>query len=239
MDVVHEIVLSDEKFRSVGSLRELLCEIENLPYCSFGSFLSCIHFSQKYKSPFELLVEDESEVLDLLSKNYEVDTLHGTITLTGDADRKSQSSLKVRLVDASAKNELLRRYLIENSDSRTCLISNKEGEVEKFDIKIPRRGPTIISLLIEKEDSPNSTSEIVEKIVWSLTNVGVAPLLRESRFIPKEIVHQAADIIEDIFVAHANKTASMLHSHATGDLKSITAADLKKLGRPYAALLRA
>lgn len=40
-------------------------------------------------------------------------------------------------------------------------------------------------------------------------------------------------------VAHANKTTSLLHAHASGDLKSITSSELKKLGRPYAALLRA
>ncbi len=222
MDATHEIVLSDEKFRSVSALRDLLSEIDELSYCSFGSFLSCIHFSRKFKSPFELLVQDENEFLDLLSENYEVDNLHGTVSLLSGIEGDNQTPFKVRFVDASAKNEVLRRYLLENSDHRTCLVSNKDGDTEKFDIKIPRRGPTIISLLLEKDDTSQSTTEVVEKIVWSLTNVGVAPLLRDSRFIPKDIVYQAADIIEDIFVAHANKTTSLLHAHASGDLKSIT-----------------
>lgn len=238
MDLGQEITLSDDKFKCVGALRELLNRMEELAYCSYGSFLSSIHFSQSYKPPFELLVEDEIETIDFLSQHYEVDNLHGVISLPCDLKGESQNIFKVRLVDACAKNETLRKYLVDNSDIRTCLVANKAGDVEKFEIKIPRRGPTIISLLVEKDSSPSNTADVVEKIVWSLTNIGVAPLLRESRFIPKEIVYQAADIMEDIFVAHANKTVSLLHANASSELKSITSAELKKLGRPYAALLR-
>lgn len=74
----------------------------------------------------------------------------------------NQNPFKVRFVDASAKNEVLRRYLLENSDHRTCLVSNKDGDTEKFDIKIPRRGPTIISLLLKKMTLPKARPKLSE-----------------------------------------------------------------------------
>ncbi len=239
MDVMHEILLSDEKFSGVPALRDVLSCLDSVKYCSFGSFLSSVHFTRAFSGSFEVLVRDEAEALDVLSENYDVDNLHGTIVLDDRNGGDKSSTLKMKLVDATAKNQLLRQYLIEHSESRTCIVANKAGDVEKFDLQIPRRGPSILMYLIERENTPQSTTSVVEKIVWSLNHVGVAPLLRESRFVPAECVSLAADAIEDIFVAHANKTATMLHTHSTGECKTITAAELKTLGRPYAALLRA
>lgn len=239
MDVMHEIMLSDEKFAGVSALRDVLSTLDSVKYCAYGSFLSSVHFMRTFSGSFDLLVRDEADALDVLDKKYDVDSLHGVLLLNEKNGGEKQSTLKVRLVDATAKNESMRQYLVEHSECRTCVVVNKAGHVEKFDLQIPRRGPTILNLLLEKDDSPQSTTSVIEKIVWSLNNVGVAPLLRESRFVPQECIYAAADVIEDLFVSHANKTATMLHTHSTGDCRSISAADLKKLGRPYAALLRA
>ncbi len=236
---MHEILLSDEKFSGVNALRDVLSCLDSVKYCSFGSFLSSVHFTRAFSGSFEVLVRDETEALDVLSDSFEVDNLHGTLILDDRNGGDAQSTLKLRLVDATAKNELLRQYLIEHSESRTCVVTNKAGHVEKFDLQIPRRGPSILMYILERQDTPQSVTSVVEKIVWSLNHVGVAPLLRESRFVPAECVTAAADAIEDIFVAHANKTATMLHTHSTGECKTMTAAELKTLGRPYAALLRA
>lgn len=239
MDTVHEIMLSDEKFAGIGSLRDLLSRLDQYEYCSFGSFLSSVHFKRSFKSPFELLVKDESEVLEALSEQFEVDSLHGTITLDDKNNGENSSTLKIRFVDSSIKNYEMRNYLVEHSEVRSCVVTNKAREIEKLDIQIPRRGPTILTLLLELDDSPQELTAMIEKIVWSLRQVGVAPLLRESRFVPQHCIYEASDIIEDLFVSHANKTVTMLHTHSTGECRTITAADLKKLGRPYAALLRA
>lgn len=236
---MHEIVLSDEKFLGVTALRDVLACLDSVKYCSFGSFLSSVHFTRAFSGSFDVLVRDEAEALDVLSENFEVDNLHGTLILNERNGGDAQSTLKLKLVDATSKDELLRQYLIEHSETRTCIVTNKAGHVEKFDMQIPRRGPSILMYLLERDDTPQSTTSVVEKIVWSLSHVGVAPLLRESRFVPQECVSAAADAIEDIFVAHANKTVTMLHTHSTGECKTITAAELKTLGRPYAALLRA
>lgn len=239
MDIAHEIMLSDEKFAGIGSLRDLLLRLDHYEYCSFGSFLSSIHFKRSFTSPFELLLKDEAEVLEALSNQFEVDNLHGTITLDDKHGDDKTSTLKIRFVDSSIKNHEMRNYLVEHSEVRSCVVTNKNHEIEKFDIQVPRRGPTILALLLELDNSPQEITAIIEKIVWSLRQIGVAPLLRESRFVPQHCIYEASDIIEDLFVAHANKTVTMLHSHSTGECRTITAADLKKLGRPYAALLRA
>lgn len=236
---MHEIMLTDEKFAGIGSLRDLLSRLDQFEYCSFGSFLSSVHFKRSFSSPFELLVKDESEVLEALSEDYKVDNLHGTIVLDEKSGGEKNSTLKIRFVDSETKNTELRNYLIEHSESRSCVVTNKAHEIEKFDLQIPRRGPTILTLLLEREENPQSTVAVIEKIVWSLNQIGVAPLLRESRFVPQHCIYEASDIIEDLFVTHANKTATLLHTHSTGDCRTISAADLKKLGRPYSALLRA
>lgn len=239
MDVMHEIMLSDEKFASVSALRDLLARLDSVKYCAFGSFLSSVLFMRTFKGTFDLLVRDESDALEVLRQSFSVDQLHGTVTLDNSNGGEPGSSMKVRLVDATSKNEELRQYLVEHSENRTCVVTRKSGEVEKFDVCIPRRGPLILLMLLEVDETPQAVSSVIEKIVWSLGNVGVAPLLRESRYVPSQCVNAAADVIEDLFVNHANKTATMLHAYGSGDSKSISAADLKKLGRPYAALLRA
>ncbi len=239
MDVMHEIMFSDEKFLGVPALREVLSHLDSIKYCSFGSFLSSIHFMRTFSGTFDVLVRDETEALDALAESFDVDTRHGTILLNQRNGGEVGSTLKIRLVDATAKNEALRQYLVEHAESRTCVVANKSGHVDKFDINVPRRGPTLLTALLEQDASPLTLTSTIEKIVWSLSNIGVAPLLRESRYVPKECVYAAADIIEDLLVVHANKTATMLHAHSTGECKMISAAELKKLGRPYAALLRA
>jgi hypothetical protein len=236
---MHEIVFSDEKFLGVSALRDVLSTLDAMKYCSYGSFLSSILFSRSFSGTFDVLVHDEQEAYDVLEKSFKVDMLHGTVLLNEDNGAEKGSTLKIRVVESAAKNQILRSYLIENAEVRTCIVANAKGDVEKFDIPVPRRGPTILSLLLETDDSPQSITSLIEKIVWSLNKVGVAPLLRESRFVPSEAIYAAADVVEDLFVAHANKTATMLHAHSTGECKTISAADLKKLGRPYAALLRA
>lgn len=236
---MHEIQLSDEKFSGVYALRDVLAELEAVKFCSFGSFLSSIHFKRNFSGSFDVLVRDESEALDVLDRKYKIDNLHGALVLNAENGGEKDSTLKVRLIDATSRNEVMRQYLIEHSESRTCVVVNKTGQAEKFDIQVPRRGAHIITLLLEREDAPQTNTAIIEKIIWSLTQIGVAPLLRESRFVPKECIENAADIIEELFVSHANKTASMLHTHSTGECRTISAGDLKKLGRPYAALLRA
>jgi hypothetical protein len=239
MDVMHEITLSDEKFASVTALRDLLSRIDSVRYCVWGSFLSSIHFQRQFSGSLEVMVADEQEAFDLLESEYSIDVLHGSVLLDEANGGEPGATMKVRFVETSAKNTHLREFLIEHSELRTCVVARKSGELEKFDISVPRRGPTLISLLLEMDDSPQAVSSIVEKIVWSLNKVGVAPLLRESRYVPQESVYRAADIIEDLFVSHANKTASILHAHSSGEAKTLSASELKTLGRPYAALLRA
>lgn len=238
MDVMHEILVSDEKFSLAAELREFLARLDSIHYCSYGSFLSAIHFQRSFKGNFEILVRDELEVVEHLDKSFEVDTLHGTVSLSKNS-KDSKSDLKIKLVDATAKNEEMRQYLISHSDIRTVVLSNSQGHLEKIDVQVPRRGAVIVSLLNELGDDPIQVTSIIEKIIWSLENVGVAPLLRESRFLAKDCIAVAANKIEDLFVVHANKTASLLKANSTGDIKSISASDLKRLGRPYAALLRA
>lgn len=239
MDVIHEITLSDEKFAGIGALRDLLAVLDKTPYCVWGSFLSCIHFKKSFSGSFDVLVADELDALDIVKKQFVVDTLHGTLVLDETNGGETVSTLKVRFIDAASKNEMMRKYLVEHTDMRTCVVASKSGDLEKFDVMVPRRGPSLLALLIEADEDPIAISAIVEKIVWSLENVGVAPLLREARYVPQECVYNAADLIEDLFVSRANKTATLLHTYATSSAKSMTAAELKKLGRPYAALLRA
>lgn len=236
---MHEITLSDEKFAGVSALRDFLSLLDSTKYCVWGSFLSCIHFKKSFTGSFEVLVSDELDALEIVQHQFQVDTLHGSVLLDEANGGEPSSTLKVRFVDATAKNELMRQYLVSHGDTRTCVVAKKSGELEKIDVVVPRRGPTLLAFLLETEEDPVAISSTVEKILWSLENIGVAPLLREARYVPQECVYKAADLIEDIFVSRANKTATLLHTHATGSAKSITAADLKKLGRPYAALLRA
>lgn len=239
MNVLHEIALSQEKFNSVRALRELLIELDKVQYCAWGSFLSSVLFQSPFKGTFDLLVRDESDALEVLQEHYEVDFLHGSVLLNETNGGESGASLKVRLIDATSKNEEFRQFLIANSETRTCVVESPTGEVDKIEIPIPRRGPVLLLSLIEVEDSPQASASIIEKIIWSLTNVGVAPLLREARFVGKDYTDKAASMVEDLFVVHANKTVTLLHSNGSPAVRSITASELKTLGRPYAALLRA
>ena len=57
--------------------------------------------------------------------------------------------------------------------------------------------------------------------------------------MPQALIDIAADKIEDMMVEHANKTVSLMRMHGTVLFKTITSSELKKFGKPFAALLKA
>ncbi len=231
MEELNEIVLSDEKFHAIPMIREVLSCFETNQYSGWGSFLSAVLFKTQFSGSFEILVRDETEAYEILGESFKVDSLHATVDIN--------SPLKFKLIDATSRNELMRQYLIEHTESRTCVIANKAGELEKFDLEVPRRGALIVALLLEIGEDPQNIASVVSKIIWSLENIGVGPLLRDVKFAPKNSVNRSADIVEEFFINRANKTITMLSANKSLGQRDFTAADLKRLGRPYAALLRA
>lgn len=239
MDVMHDIELSLEKFNAVRALRELLMKLDQTHYCTWGSFLSSVLFQSAFSGSFDILTKDENDTYDALGADYKIDSLHGTIILDGSNVGEAGSLLKIRVIDSHSKNTDFRNFLIDHSDLRTCAVVSPSGEMEKIEVPIPRRGAVLLLNLIEAGEEPQAIASVVEKILWSLGKVGVAPLLRDSRFVSEEHIYSAAAKIEELLVVRANKTATLLHAHGSQAVKSITAAELKKMGRPYAALLRA
>ena len=66
----------------------------------------------------------------------------------------------------------------------------------KIEIKIPRRGAVLIHDLIELDDSDDQNKVIaVEKIIWSLSQIGVATLLRDVRYMHNDLIKQATEKI--------------------------------------------
>ena len=231
----YEITLPGDKFKGVGQLRDLLNDLESIKYCSTGSFLSAMLFKRQFRGSFDILVEDETHAFDIASSRCDVDRKKGTMTFKGD----DASGFKIRILDSASKHEEIRNYLIENSNQETCFISEANGHVDKLDIRIPKRGVALMQILLELDAQDASMVNAVEKIVWSLANVGVATLLRDVRFMPQDLVDKSADLISDIMVEHANKTVSALRAHGSPQFKSLSSVELKKFGKPFAALLKA
>lgn len=237
MNYLYEINLSQDKFKSVAPLRDLLLRIDSIKYSSYGSFLSAMHFKRSFKNTFDLLVEDETQVYDLLDDMCIIDRKKATLQFKQLADEPG--SIKIKLYDTISKYGELREFILENTATETCFIAASNGDVDKLDIKIPRRGIVLMQLLIELDDDEQSKVSTIEKVVWSLSKIGVATLLRDVRFMPQPLVDIAADKIDDLMVEHANKTVSLLRLHGGDLFKGLTASELKKFGKPFAALLKA
>ena len=237
MNYQYEVTLSQDKFKNVHMLRDLLARLDSIKYSSYGSFLSAMLFKRTFQNTFDLLVEDETHVYELLEDMCIIDRKKATLSFKDDDD---SSRLKIRIYDSISKHSDLRDFLLENSATETCVITSSSSEVDKLELKMPRRGFVIIELMIELDEA-NELQKVsaIEKIVWSLSKVGVATLLRDVRFMPQSMVDIAAERIDSMMVEHANKTISSLRIHGSEPFKSITAIELKKFGKPFAALLKA
>lgn len=231
----YEITLAGDKFKGVGQLRDLLIDMEAIKYCSTGSFLSAMLFKRPFKGTFDLLVEDESQAFEIAADRCDVDRKKGTMTFKDD----DLSGFKIRVYDTVSRHEQVRNYLIENSNLETCFITDADSRVDKLDIRIPKRGVALMQILLELDGDEVKMAHCVEKIVWSLANVGVATLLRDVRFMPQDLVDQAAELISEVMVEHANKTISALRVHGSEPFRTLSSVELKKFGKPFAALLKA
>lgn len=231
----YEIALTGDKFKSVGQLRDLLIDLESIKYCVTGSFLSSIMFKRPFKGSFDILVEDESQAFEIVQSRCIVDRKKATMAFKVD----TPNGFKFKVLDTASKFEDIRNYLISNSNLETCFINGPDAHVDKLDVRIPKRGVALIAILLELDGDELKMVNAVEKIVWSLSNIGVATLLRDVRFMPQVLVDQSAELISLIMVEHANKTISSLRVHGSEPFRSLTSVELKKFGKPFAALLKA
>jgi len=238
MDNHFEVALSQDKFAYISKLNDLLSLINDTKYSIYGSFLSSALFKRQFYNTFDLLVEDETSFFEIASELCTIDRKKGTMAINSiGADTPE---FKIKIYDSVSKNSGLRNYILENTSLETVVLTNSAGQLDKIEIKIPRRGAVLIHDLIELDDSDDQNKVIaVEKIIWSLSQIGVATLLRDVRYMPNDLITQAADKIDKIMVVHANKTASLLKQHGSAMFKTITASELKKFGKPYSILLKA
>ena len=238
MDNHFEVALSQDKFVHISKLNDFLSMINNIKYSIYGSFLSSVLFKRQFYNTFDLLVEDETLFFEIASSLCVIDRKKGTMTINSNGAYTPE--FKIKIYDSVSKNSGLRNYILENTSFETIVLTNSAGDLDKIEIKIPRRGAVLIHDLVELDDSDDQNKvAVTEKIIWSLSQVGVATLLRDVRYMPNDLVVEAANKIEQIMVLHANKTVSLLKQHGSAMFKAITASELKKFGKPYSILLKA
>ena len=148
MDIMHDIEIANDKFLAIPALRELIVKLDVSQYCVWGNFLSSALFQTSFTGSFDILVKDESDAHDTLSRHYKIDSLHGTIILDESNGGEKGSQFKIRLVDANSKNSDFRNFIIEHSDLRPCAIVSPSGEMDKLELPIPRRGAGLLLNLI-------------------------------------------------------------------------------------------
>ena len=237
MNYQYEVTISQDKFKSIPYLRDLLACIEPIPYSSCGSFLSALLFKRNFQNSFDVLVEDETLVYDAVKGMCDIDRKKGTMTFS---DVDGILLMKIKIYDSISKYSDIRKYVLENTSTEPGFITSTNNDVDKLILKIPKRGTALMQMFIELDENDDQMIvEIMEKTVWSLSKIGVATLLRDIRFMPQALIDIAADKIEDMMVEHANKTVSLMRMHGTVLFKTITSSELKKFGKPFAALLKA
>ena len=212
MNYQYEVTISQDKFKSIPYLRDLLACIEPIPYSSCGSFLSALLFKRNFQNSFDVLVEDETLVYDAVKGMCDIDRKKGTMTFS---DVDGILLMKIKIYDSISKYSDIRKYVLENTSTETCFITSTNNDVDKLILKIPKRGTALMQMFIELDE--NDDQMIVEIMLIDI----------------------AADKIEDMMVEHANKTVSLMRMHGTVLFKTITSSELKKFGKPFAALLKA